>query len=90
MPRVLLAHNPAFFPQAAGRVHLQLSGHTHGGQINVGSRLPAEVLLPHGYVAGRYERSGSLLYVNRGLGTAGPPARVGSPPELTRVVLLAG
>src|SRR5262249_13834856 len=33
MPRILLCHNPIFFPQAASRVALQLSGHTHGGQI---------------------------------------------------------
>lgn len=89
LPRVLLCHNPVFFPEAAGKVALQLSGHTHGGQVNVGPRL-ADFVLPFGYVAGLYERDGSRLYVNRGFGTAGPPARVGSPPEITRVVLLAG
>ena len=46
-------------------------------------------MLPYGYVAGRYRRDGSLLYVNRGFGTAGPPARVGAPPEITRIVLLS-
>ena len=86
LPRILLCHNPAFFPEAAGDVALQLSGHTHGGQVNVGDPLTAMVL-PYGYVAGFYRRSGSVLYVNRGFGTAGPPARLGSPPEVTRIVL---
>jgi uncharacterized protein len=86
LPRVLLCHNPEFFPEAAPHVGLQLSGHTHGGQVNVGVQL-AHLVLPYGYVAGRYEREGSQLYVNRGFGTAGPPARIGAPPEVTRIVL---
>ncbi|WP_437295901.1 metallophosphoesterase [Sorangium sp. So ce426] len=88
LPRVLLCHNPVFFPDAAGEVALQLSGHTHGGQINLLVR-PADLLLPHGYVAGLYQRGGSHLYINRGFGTAGPPARVGAPPEVSRIVLVA-
>jgi predicted MPP superfamily phosphohydrolase len=88
LPRVLLCHNPAFFPEASGRVALQLSGHTHGGQVNFLFR-PADMLLPFGYVSGRYDRDGSELWVNRGFGTAGPPLRVGAPPEVTRVVLVA-
>ena len=40
-------------------------------------------------LAGRYERGDAQLYVNRGFGTAGPPARVGAAPEVTRVVLTA-
>lgn len=86
IPRVLLCHNPEFFPKARGKVALQLSGHTHGGQVNLGLR-PAEFVLP--YVEGLYQESGSHLYVNRGFGTAGPPARVGAPPECTLVVLTA-
>ena len=43
LPRVLLCHNPVFFPEAAGKVALQLSGHTHGGQINLGPIRPADV-----------------------------------------------
>src|SRR6185437_13588988 len=86
MPRVLLCHNPVYFFVAAGQVDLQLSGHTHGGQINLGVR-PAKLVLGHSYIAGRYERAGSRLYVNRGFGTAGPPSRIGAPPEVTRIVL---
>lgn len=85
-PRILLCHNPVFFPEASPEVDLQLSGHTHGGQFNPGVR-PADLVLPFGYVAGRYTRDASQLYVNRGFGTAGPPARLGSAPEITKLVL---
>lgn len=88
LPRVLLCHNPSFFKDAAGQVALQLSGHTHGGQVNLGLR-PADYLLPGGWVAGRYDLRGSALYVNRGFGTVGPPARIGASPEVTRIVLTA-
>jgi uncharacterized protein len=86
LPRVLLCHNPSFFAESAGRVALQLSGHTHGGQVNLGLR-PADYILPGGWVAGRYDVQGSALYVNRGFGTVGPPARIGASPEVTRIVL---
>jgi len=88
LPRVLLCHNPSFFAESAGQVALQLSGHTHGGQVNLGIH-PADYLLAGGWVAGRYDQRGSALYVNRGFGTVGPPARIGSPPEVTRIVLTA-
>lgn len=85
VPRILLAHQPKYFDESAGRVALQLSGHTHGGQINPGFR-PASLVMQ--YVAGRYERQGSTLWVNRGFGVAGPPSRVGAPPEVTKIVLV--
>lgn len=88
LPRILLCHNPVYFPEAAGKVALQLSGHTHGGQVNLIVR-PADWVLPYGYVAGQYEKNGSRLYVNRGFGTAGPPSRVGAPPEVSRIVLVS-
>jgi hypothetical protein len=69
-----------------GKVALQLSGHTHGGQINPGFR-PAELFMT--YIAGLYRVGGTMLYVNRGFGTVGPPSRVGAPPEVTRIVLVA-
>ncbi|MET0593062.1 MAG: metallophosphoesterase [Polyangiaceae bacterium] len=85
---VLLAHQPRFanFAARAG-IDLQLSGHTHGGQINPGFRL---VDLLYRYVEGRYEIGATQLYVNRGFGTVGPPTRVGAPPEITKIVLVAG
>lgn len=89
LPRVLLAHQPVVFADTRGNVELQLSGHTHGGQIALGYN-PAEAVLPHGWVRGFYGSRASRLYVNRGFGTAGPPSRIGSPPEVTRLVLTAG
>ncbi len=87
LPRILLAHQPRFFVESQGRVQLQLSGHTHGGQINPGYS-PASAIME--FVAGRYERAGSSLYVNRGFGVVGPPARVGAPPEITKIVIVSG
>jgi len=95
--RVLLAHQPAYVDEYTERVDLQLSGHTHGGQINpVGPLLPS--LIP--YLRGHYRvsqvgqsgtRDGSKqLYVNRGFGTAGPPARILSRPEITKLILVSG
>jgi predicted MPP superfamily phosphohydrolase len=84
--RVLLAHQPSFLKESRGQVGLQLSGHTHGGQINPGFR-PADFLMR--YVSGRYEESGTTLWVNRGFGVAGPPSRIGAPPEVTKVVLVS-
>jgi uncharacterized protein len=85
-PRILLSHQPPTVDRWAGQVALQLSGHTHGRQINPGFR-PADLLLK--YVAGRYDVGGTTLYVNRGFGTVGPPSRIGAPPEVTRFVLVA-
>jgi predicted MPP superfamily phosphohydrolase len=85
-PRILLSHQPPTVDDWAGRVALQLSGHTHGGQINPGFR-PAELFFR--YIAGAYEVGGTTLYVNRGFGTVGPPSRIGAPPEITRIVLVA-
>ena len=85
-PRVLLAHQPSYLAASRGKVGLQLSGHTHGGQINPGFR-PADFVFR--YVAGRYEEAGTTLWVNRGFGVAGPPSRIGAPPEVTKVVLVS-
>jgi predicted MPP superfamily phosphohydrolase len=86
LPRVLPCHTPVYFEEAQHHVALQLSGHTHGGQVNLLVR-PADWVLPHGWVAGLYTEGASQLYVNRGFGTVGPPARVGSAPEVSRIVL---
>jgi predicted MPP superfamily phosphohydrolase len=86
IPRVLLSHQPHTLDIWAGRVALQLSGHTHGGQFNPGFR-PASLVMR--YVAGRYEVGGTTLWVNRGFGVVGPPARVGAPPEVTKIVLVS-
>jgi predicted MPP superfamily phosphohydrolase len=86
LARVLLSHNPSFFPSVQRHADLVLSGHTHGGQITLFIN-PAELVLRHGFVRGHYLRDEGQLYVNRGFGTAGPPARVGSQPEVTKLIL---
>jgi uncharacterized protein len=90
VPTLLLAHYPDSFPAAAARgVELVLSGHTHGGQIGlpfIAERLHIGTL--SGQRGRGFVRSGqSLLYVNAGLGTTGPPVRLGIPPEIALFVL---
>jgi uncharacterized protein len=78
---VLLKHRPVVDKNALGLFDLQLSGHAHKGQI-----FPFTILVRFFFpmISGLYELpSGSLLYVNRGSGTWGPPIRVMSPPEVT-------
>jgi len=82
---VLLAHQPKTIVEASGLgVDLQLSGHTHGGQIWPWSLV---VRLQQPYVAGLHHHEGTYLYVTRGAGYWGPPMRVGIPPEMVRLVL---
>ncbi|NNL87408.1 MAG: metallophosphoesterase [Myxococcales bacterium] len=84
-PLVLLAHDPATFSAAgAAGVHLQLSGHTHGGQI---WPFHAAVRAVTPYVSGLYRRGKSTLYVSRGTGFWGPPLRFGAPPEITLLTI---
>jgi uncharacterized protein len=85
-PRVLLSHQPVTVDLWPGQVAAQLSGHTHGGQINPGFS-PIRLLMK--YVAGPYAVGGTTLYVNRGFGTVGAPSRIGAPPEVTRFVLVS-
>lgn len=84
-PVVLLAHDPALFPEAAERgVDLTLSGHTHGGQLGLpffARRLNLARLMTR-FSSGVYRSGPSTLYVNRGLGTTGPPIRLSVPPEI--------
>lgn len=88
--RMLLAHRPSFFPHAkSAGIDLQLSGHTHGGQIalNVlGVRLNP-VYLFHQYAQGLYTEGKSQLYVNSGVGMVFAPVRISVPPEITLITL---
>jgi uncharacterized protein len=87
---VLLLHAPYDFPDAAkAGIHLTLSGHTHGGQIalNFGDLIITPARLSTMFLAGLFKIEGSHLYVNRGLGTTGPPIRIGAPPEITLITL---
>lgn len=89
-PTVLLAHDPNHFhaAQQAG-VDLQLSGHTHGGQMALplgGGRLNLARLITR-YTHGLFTAGGSQMYVSRGVGTTGPPVRLFAPAELTVLTL---
>jgi uncharacterized protein len=87
---ILLAHDPDLFPQAARLgVKLTLSGHTHGGQIGVPflARRWNLARVVTRFTSGLYRLGESLLYVNRGIGTSGPPIRVGVPAEITLFTL---
>jgi predicted MPP superfamily phosphohydrolase len=90
---VLLCHNPDFAESAPNsRVGLMLSGHTHGGQVYVPEvgRLWVPSRYGDKYRAGLVEGPASRVFVSRGLGEAGVPVRVGSPPEVNLLTLTAG
>ncbi|MFD8686129.1 metallophosphoesterase [Streptomyces sp. NPDC059651] len=86
LPVLLLAHQPKFVDRAAaGGVDLQLSGHTHGGQIWPFHHL---VRFDQPALAGLSRHGdGTLLYTSRGTGFWGPPFRVFAPSEITLLVL---
>jgi predicted MPP superfamily phosphohydrolase len=87
---VLLAHEPDFADYVAGfPVDLQLSGHSHGGQVRIPGLGP--IVLPD--LARKYHsglnRVGRLqVYTSRGLGVINPPVRLNCPPEITLLTLL--
>ncbi|MCK4579075.1 MAG: metallophosphoesterase [Candidatus Marinimicrobia bacterium] len=84
--KLLLAHQPGsvFDAQRLG-VHLQLSGHTHGGQFRPFDYAVAQA---HPYVSGLHNHNGTWIYVNSGTGYWGPPLRLGVPSEITVVRLM--
>ena len=86
-PVLLLCHRPDVFPQAAAAgVALMLSGHTHGGQIAMpwfDGRLRNLAQFVTAYDRGLFERHGSFLYVNCGLGVTGQRIRLFTPREIT-------
>ncbi len=86
--RLALFHSPQWFDETAGQYALALSGHTHGGQV----QLPfvGALWLPRGsgrYVEGWYERSGSKMYVSRGVGMSIIPVRFLCRPEIAIIDL---
>ncbi len=87
---LLLSHNPSVFDEAARQGwDLTLAGHTHGGQVSV------EILHQHmniarfytPYTYGQYQQGNSRIFVTRGIGTVGLPARIGAPPEIAAIRL---
>lgn len=86
LPVVLMAHQPRSFSEAAALgVDLQLSGHTHGGQIFPFNYV---VALFQPYLRGLYRKGESQIYVSCGTGTWGPPMRLGAPAEITQIELV--
>ena len=84
---VLLAHDPGTFKRAVAHdVDLQVSGHTHGGQIWP-FRYFVRLAIP--WVDGHHRVGASQLYVSRGTGFWGPPMRFLAPAEITELVLRA-
>ncbi len=86
-PAVLLAHQPSGLELAAEKgISLQLSGHTHGGQM-FPATLIGDVIWGRKNTGLSQQRS-MQLYTSRGCGFVGPPMRVDAPPEVVKLVLL--
>lgn len=86
-PTVLLAHQPRAVHEASELgVDLQLSGHTHAGQIWPWNLF---VRLQQPYVAGLVRHGATQLYISAGTGFWGPPMRLGTRSEITKIVLRA-
>ena len=81
---VLLSHSPLFSEEPLSGFDLQLSGHTHGGQI-----FPFHFLVKSAnkYLAGLYQEDGYKVYVSRGAGYWGPPMRLFAPSDITVINL---
>ncbi len=87
---VLLAHEPDFADRASRySVDLQLSGHSHGGQVRLPFIRPLYLPdLARKYIWGLYTIGPLTLYTNPGLGTVEVPMRLNCPPEITLLTLL--
>jgi predicted MPP superfamily phosphohydrolase len=88
---ILLSHNPDVFRVAASQGYdLTISGHTHGGQINVeilnDNFNMARYYTP--YTRGLYQHGDSQVYVSAGIGTVGMPVRLGAPAEVNLIRLV--
>lgn len=84
--KILLAHQPrSIFEAAKAGYDLQLSGHTHGGQM-----IPWQFLtrLAQPYMEGLYKHENTWIYVNKGTGYWGPPLRIGARSEITVIRLV--
>ena len=89
---ILLAHEPDFADYAAGfPVDLQLSGHSHGGQVRIPGIGP--IVLPamaRKYHTGLNRVGRMQVYTSCGIGVINPPVRLNCPPEVTLITLQAG
>jgi predicted MPP superfamily phosphohydrolase len=92
MTNLLLSHNPDVFGVSSQMgFNLTISGHTHGGQVNVEilhqNLNVVRFFTPFTY--GLYRLGPAALWVTRGIGTVGVPARIGAPPEIALLRLCA-
>jgi uncharacterized protein len=90
---ILLAHEPDYADHVVRRavdhpVDLQLSGHSHGGQVRLPFTPPFYLpAMGRRYYAGQYQVGPLTVYTNVGLGTMGVPIRLNCPPEITLLTL---
>ena len=85
--KILLAHQPKDVEHAVKyNFHLQLSGHTHGGQYFPYSLL---VQMANPFLKGLHKRENTWVYINQGTGYWGPPLRIGTESEITEITLTA-
>jgi predicted MPP superfamily phosphohydrolase len=86
--KLLLAHNPIILRRAArAGVDLVLSGHTHGGQVNLRSERSASGRTRRRLLKGLARQGETQIYITRGLGTVVLPVRFGCPPEVSLLEL---
>ncbi len=87
---IMLSHNPDVFPVAAKQGYdLTISGHTHGGQVRI-EILDKDINVARfysPYYDGLYRIGEKSIFVSRGIGTIGIPARFGAPPEVALIRL---
>jgi len=82
---ILLKHEPTVRPESIGQFDLQLSGHTHGGQV-FPFHVAVRLMFPYG--PGLHDLgNGSQLFLSRGAGTWGPPLRFLAPPDICLVII---
>jgi predicted MPP superfamily phosphohydrolase len=89
-PAILLAHEPYIFPRVPDRIALTLSGHMHGGQVNlpvIGTPLHYFRRRLGKFIYGDYEIGKRQMIVSGGLGTSIAPVRVLRPPEIVMIRL---
>ncbi|MEI7474044.1 MAG: metallophosphoesterase [bacterium] len=86
-PTILLSHNPDYFPLVPKSVSLTLSGHTHGGHINLPYLGGLFIISDYGqrFMKGHIAENGKQLFVSSGIG--GVPVRIGNPPEIVVLTL---
>jgi uncharacterized protein len=93
-PRLLLAHFPTVFTQAVyWGIDVVLAGHTHGGQIvlpGMGDQMSYGSVELNKFRRGDFREGATWMHVSRGIGTSKIPIRIGSPPEVTLIVLHPG